>query len=239
MWKNKTITVVLPTYNEKNSIRKCINDFFATGVVDEVIVVNNNAAKGTKEEVDKTSAKQVFEIKQGYGHAIMRGIHEAGSDLVVIAEPDGTFIASDIFKFLTYSDQCDVVFGSRTNKTLILQDANMGLFLKWGNVFIAKLCEVFFNTTYLSDVGCTMRILNRKAVNNLKNKFSVGGSHFGLEMMLLVFVNKLNYIEIPINYNKRVGKSSVTGSFWKALFLGFAMIYYVFKFRIKTWFKKY
>jgi len=48
MWKNKSISIVLPTYNEKDSIARDINDFFETGYVDEVIVVNNNAVEGTE-----------------------------------------------------------------------------------------------------------------------------------------------------------------------------------------------
>ena len=44
MWRGKRVSVVLPTYNEKDSIRRCIEEFEATGVVDEIIVVNNNAA---------------------------------------------------------------------------------------------------------------------------------------------------------------------------------------------------
>ena len=67
MWKNKKVSVVFPTYNEKESIRQVIEEFFATGYVDEIIVVNNNAAEGTKEEVEQTKAIQVFETRQGYG----------------------------------------------------------------------------------------------------------------------------------------------------------------------------
>ena len=51
MWKRKKVSVVLPTYNEKDSIRNSINDFFSSGYVDEIIVVNNNAAEGNSEEV--------------------------------------------------------------------------------------------------------------------------------------------------------------------------------------------
>jgi len=47
MWKNKNVSVILPTNNEKDSIARGINDFFETGYVDEVIVVNNNAVEGT------------------------------------------------------------------------------------------------------------------------------------------------------------------------------------------------
>ncbi len=238
MWKNKKVSVIFPTYNEKDSIKKSIEDFFRTGLVDEILVVNNNAAEGTDTEVAKTRARQVFEKKQGYGHAIIRGFKEVKGDLIIVSEPDGTFLAEDVLKLLAYSDDCSAVFCSRTNKSLILKDANMGHFLKWGNFFVAKMCEVLFNTTYLSDVGCTMRLIKRKALGRIQKKFVTGGSHFGLEMMLLTFTNRISYVQIPINYNKRVGESSVTGDFWKALYLGFTMIAYVLRFRIKSLFVK-
>ena len=47
MWGEETVSVVLMTYNERDSIRRVIEEFLATGVVDEVLVVNNNARKGT------------------------------------------------------------------------------------------------------------------------------------------------------------------------------------------------
>ena len=56
MYNGKTISVIFPTYNEKDSIEKVINDFDALGIVDELIVINNNAAEGSSEEVAKTSA---------------------------------------------------------------------------------------------------------------------------------------------------------------------------------------
>ena len=61
MWKGETVSVVLPTYNEKDSIRACINQFEATGYVDEIVVVNNNAAPGTSDEVATTSAREIHE----------------------------------------------------------------------------------------------------------------------------------------------------------------------------------
>ena len=72
MWQRKNVSVVLPTYNEKESIARDINDFFATGYVDEVVVVNNNAIAGTDEEVKATPARLVYESQQGYGTACRR-----------------------------------------------------------------------------------------------------------------------------------------------------------------------
>ena len=236
MWKGKKVSVIFPTYNEKESIYDSINDFFANGYVDEIVVVNNNAAEGTSEEVRKTKAKEVFEKKQGYGYAIMKGLREAKGDLLIISEPDSTFVGDDVIKLLVYSDDFDVVFSTRTTKNMIWEGANMGLFLKWGNWAIAKIIEVLFNTTTLTDVGGSMRLLSRKSLNKIQRHFTVGGSHFGPELMLLVIIKKIKFVEIPVNYKKRVGKSSVTGSKLKAFILGLQMINIVLYYRLKSWF---
>ncbi len=231
MWANKTVTVVLMTYAERDSIRRVIEDFYRTGVVDEVLVVNNNAEKGTAEEVHQTGARQVFETAQGYGHAIRRGLSEATGDLVVLAEPDGTFLPADIFKLLAYSSECEVVFGTRTTNELIWEGANMGVFIKWGNWTVAKMVEVLFNTSHLSDVGCTYRLLSRDVANRFAGEMQVGGSHAGPEMLMLTIASGLGFVEIPVNYMPRVGKSSVTGSPITAFILGLRMIRLILGFR--------
>ncbi|MBA2519744.1 MAG: methyltransferase domain-containing protein [Chloroflexia bacterium] len=234
MWNGRTVSVVLGTYAERDSIREVIDGFFATGVVDEVLVVNNNAQPGTKEEVDETAAHQVFESKQGYGHAYQRGLAEATGDLLILAEPDGTFLPRDAIKLLTYADDCDAVFGTRTTREMIWSGANMGLFLKWGNWAVAKLVEVLFNTSHLSDVGCTYRLLTRETLEKIQPRFSVGGSHFGPELMLLVITSGARVVEVPVNYLPRVGHSSVTGDLGKAIRLGFQMIGYILMFRLRV-----
>ena len=52
MYKDKTVSVILPTYNEKDSIKKVIEDFYSIEEVDEVIVINNNAVVGI-EDINK------------------------------------------------------------------------------------------------------------------------------------------------------------------------------------------
>jgi glycosyltransferase involved in cell wall biosynthesis len=237
MWQNQSVSVIFSTYNEKESIKQCINELFDTGVVDEVIVVNNNASAGTKEEVEKTRAKQVFESKQGYGFGYQRGLSEATGDILIMSEPDGTFSAKDVLKLLVYSEDFDVVFGTRTNHFLIGDGANMGMFLKWGNWFVAKLMEVCFNTTALTDVGCTLRLIKLDSLNKIQHQFTIGKSHFGPEFMILCIINKLSYVEIPINYGKRIGESSVTGSFIKAFKLGLIMIHLILRYRLMLLFK--
>lgn len=235
MWREKKVSVIFPTYNEKESLYSAITDFFASGYVDEVIVVNNNAVSGTDEEVKKTPAKLIYEKRQGYGFAIRRGFREAAGDIVIISEPDGTFEGKDVVKLLAYSDDFPVVFGTRTTSILIWSGANMGWLLRAGNILVAKLIEFLFDTTTLTDVGCTMKLLKKEIIKQIEGQFSVGGSHFGPELMLLVIINGVRFIEIPVNYKKRIGISSVTGNKIVAFFLGFRMVGLILEYRIRTW----
>jgi glycosyltransferase involved in cell wall biosynthesis len=235
MWHGRTVSVILPTYNERDSIRQSIEDIAATGVADEILVVNNNAAAGTSEEVAKTAAREIHEPRQGYGNAIRRGFREATGELLIVSEPDGTFLGRDILKLLAYADDFDVVYGSRTARMFIWRGANMGLFLRWGNWAVAKLMEFLFNSTNLTDVGCTMRLIHRKALEQIEPEITIGGSSFGPEMMILTLLHGLKLIQIPVNYLPRVGESSVTGDFRKAFLLGLTMIGLVLKYRLRSW----
>ena len=235
MWYGRSVSVVLPTYNERDSILASIREIEATGVVDEIIVVNNNAAEGTSEQVAQSSAREVIETTQGYGAAIRRGFREARSDFIIVSEPDGTFRGHDVHKLLAYAQDFEVVYGSRTVKELIWEGANMGLFLKWGNYSVAKMMEFLFNSTSLTDVGCTLRCIRRDALDRIEPHFSVDGSFFGPEMMCLSVLKKLSMIQIPVNYTKRVGTSSVTGNTRVAFLLGLRMIALIAGYRLESW----
>src|SRR3989338_5101797 len=223
MPKKPKITEVLPTYNEKKSKRKCIDDFSLLGIIDEIIVVNNNAVKGTSGEIAGTKAIEIAEPVQGYGAAIRRGLSQAKGDYVVVCEPDGTFAARDLHKLLSYIQDFDFVIGTRTTNTLIWEGANMGFFMKWGNYFLGKMVEFLFNTTQLTDVGCTYRIIKRKALAKISKQFQSNGSYFGLEMLILVIKNNTPFTQIPENYKEKMGESSVTGSKFKAIALAVQM----------------
>jgi glycosyltransferase involved in cell wall biosynthesis len=231
MWNGHRVSVVLMTYAERDSIRSVIDGFFATGLVDEVVVVDNNAERGTADAVGRTRARLVAEPRQGYGHATRRGLLEASGDLVVLAEPDGTFLPEDIRKLLVYSDECDVVLGTRTTREMIWQGANMDWLLRWGNWGVAKLIEFSFGTSHLSDVGCTYRLLRRDVARRIAAAMTVGGNHAGAELILLTILSGARFVEVPLNYLPRVGRSSVTGNRIAALRVGFAMIRLVLRYR--------
>jgi glycosyltransferase involved in cell wall biosynthesis len=233
MWNNRSISVVLPTYNEKDSIAECIRGFEALGFVDEILVVNNNAADGTSQEVAKTGARELTQTRQGYGAAIRAGLAAVDTDLVAICEPDGTFNPADLVKLLAFASECDFVAGSRTVSNFIWDGANMGWFLQWGNWAVAKLIEALYNTSYLSDVGCTFRLLSREQASNILRKSTLDGSAYGLEMLLLGVITGAKIVQVPVNYHPRVGVSSVTGDPRKTVSLGLEMIRLVVSMRIR------
>lgn len=234
MWDNKSVSVVLMTYAEKDSIRKVIEDFYDTGVVDEVLVVNNNAQAGTDAEVAATPARQVFESRQGYGFATRRGLEDAIGDLVVLAEPDGTFLAEDIFKLLIYSDQFDAVFGTRTHQQMIWSGANMGWLLRTGNIVVARFIRLLYHSASMTDVGCTYRLFSRRAIDEILPLLRIGGSQLGPELVVRTVLSGFRHVEVPVNYLSRVGESSVTGDLRKAMILGVQMVRLVISMRIAS-----
>jgi glycosyltransferase involved in cell wall biosynthesis len=232
MYGSKTVSVVLPAYNEEQHVRRAVEDFFVPGVVDEVIVVDNNSRDRTGEEAAATRARLVRETAQGYGHALRRGLREASGDLIVMAEPDGTFVGRDVLKLLAYSDDFDMVCGTRTTRELIWSQANMGWFLRIGNWSVAKLIQVLYGGPSLTDCGCTLRLVHRAALARMLGDLTVGGSHFLPEMVILGLKRGLRIIEVPVNYRGRVGESKITGSLTGTLRTGFNMIALILKCRV-------
>jgi glycosyltransferase involved in cell wall biosynthesis len=235
MYKGKKVSVVFGTYNEADSIRAEIEAYFATGLVDEVIAVDNNAKGNTKEEIEKTKAKRVVENKQGYGYAYMRALSEATGDLIFMTEVDGTFKPSDLHKFLLYSDDFPVVFGTRTSRAAIWSGAFMPFPVRFANWLWAKIIEVLYNGPVLTDVGCTCKLLNRDSLEKIKKYFheSPGDGTFSPEIMIWLVRLEKKIIEIPVIYKERVGVSGYTGSTIRAAVLGFKMLPLMFKYLLK------
>lgn len=238
MWKQQTVQIVFPAFNEQDSIRRAILDFIETGFVDEVIVVDNNSTDDTRGQILTTDAKYIFEQHPGYGAALIRGLKEATADIIVTCEPDGTFSAQDLIKLLIYSDDYDVVFGTRTSKAAIWSGANMSWLLRIGNVAVAKLLEYLFNGPCLTDVGCSMKLIRKEVLQSFVRNLSVTGSHFQPQFMIMCIRASSKVIEIPVEYLPRKGVSKITGKLGKAAQLGMTMIFFILKTRFKTLFSR-
>jgi glycosyltransferase involved in cell wall biosynthesis len=224
MYGSRTVSIVLPAYNEEPYIRSAAHDFALPGVVDEVIVVDNNSRDATAAEAARGGARVVREAAQGYGHALRRGLQDATGELIILAEPDGTFIGRDILKLLAYAEDFDMVCGTRTTRELIWAQANMGWFLRVGNWVVAKLLQMLYGGPSLTDCGCTLRLIHRAALSRIIDDLTVGGSHFLPEMVIAALQRGLKVIEVPVNYRGRVGDSKITGNLPGAIRTGINMV---------------
>ena len=239
MYLGKKVSVIFPVYNERENIRAAIEEFLKHPAVDEIIAVDNNSTDGSDAEIKMTSVKYTKEMIQGYGAALRRGMHEATGDLIVTVEPDGTFRASDLDRLLVYSQEYEVVFGTRTSRNPVWSGgdpgANMDFLLRMGNWAVAKLLEYLFNGPSFTDVGCTYKLIHRLAYEKIKGSFIVNGNWFSPEYMIRVLQHKLSVVEIPVKYGARIGTSKITGKRYKAILLGFRMIRFILAERIALW----
>lgn len=239
MYLGKKVSIVFPVYNERENVRLAIEEFLRHPAVDEIIAVDNNSQDGSDKEIQLTSAKYVKEMAQGYGAALRRGMREATGDLIVTCEPDGTFRASDLDRLLIYSQDYDVVLGTRTSRNPVWSGgdpgANMDFFLRMGNWAVAKLLEYLFNGPSLTDVGCTYKLIYRLAYEQVKDSFTVNGNWFSPEYMIRALQHKLSVVEIPIQYGARIGTSKITGKRSKAIKLGCRMIRFILGERLTSW----
>src|SRR5215472_9560751 len=133
MYKQRRVSVVMPAFNEAEGIEASVRDFFALPEVDEVVVADNNSQDGTADLARRAGARVVTETRQGYGYACRAALAAGEGEYLIVVEPDQTFLATDIYKFLAYAEEFDVIFGTRTSKTCIWSGSNMGPFLRYGN----------------------------------------------------------------------------------------------------------
>ncbi len=230
----KNVTVLIPAYNEEETIASVIADFSVHNQVNEVLVVDNNSSDRTKEISLEAGAHVITETRQGYGNAIRRGLEEANGDIIIITEADGSFTANDIPKFLEYLKDCDMVIGTRTTRQMIEQGANMRSLVRWGNVFYGKIIEVLWwgQEPRFTDVGCTYRALWRNSYIRIKPYLNAPGPEFSPEMIIAMLICRSRVIEIPVTYRRRMGgQSKHSGNFIPLAQNALKMMYLILKSR--------
>ena len=222
MYKNQTLSIILPALNEDQSISNFIVELKKNNIFDEIICVDNNSTDNTKNEIIKNNVTYLFEDKKGYGAAVKKGLNHAKTDLLMISEPEGSFVAKDSLILLSKLDENDAVFTSRTfNKHMIF-------YLKYGNRLYAKFLSLLFNGPKLSDVGSSFRVFKRKNFDFFKDTLKYNGPEFQLELTINLFRQKLKITEIKIEHKPRIGKSHYTGNFFDSLMVVFQFTKVVF-----------
>ena len=212
-FKSYRISVIIPAYNEEQSIGRVIDEFRLPWI-HEIVVVDNGSRDRTVEVARTRGARVIHEPQRGYGHALKAGLNQASGEIMLLTEADGTFRAKDVPKILEYMKDADLVIGTRTTKQLIEQGANMNAFVRWGNVAVGKLIQVLWlrQGTRFTDVGCTFRGIWKESYRKLEDNLRASGPEFSPEMMIEALRARLRIIEIPVSYYKRSsGESKHSG----------------------------
>ncbi|MCA8974151.1 MAG: glycosyltransferase family 2 protein, partial [Planctomycetes bacterium] len=142
MYRDRSVTLVIPAYNEEETIGRVVEEFRDEAHIDEILVVDNNCKDHTAEIALAAGARVIAENRPGYGSALMAGMDAAKGEILVLVEADGSFRARDVEKLLVYLDDAGMVMGTRTTRQMLEQGANMRNFLRWGNVFMAKFLQL-------------------------------------------------------------------------------------------------
>lgn len=205
MWLKETVAAIIPASRDKKSIFNVIQELDATGFVDEIIVVDNEVDEGTLKQINKTRARFIKQRKYGFGRAIRKGIESTKASLLIITEANGTFRAKDVSKLLSYSEDFDTVFGSRTHIPLIEKDSGMTFLRRLVDDLFGKMISILFLSSNLTDVGCTFRLTNRRGWRKVAKDCVSDNEMFLTEWLIAAAKNSVKFIEIPVNFTTPKG----------------------------------
>lgn len=226
------IKVIIPAYNEADSIGYVISDI--PDIVNEIIVVNNNSTDTTEINAKKAGATVLNEVSKGYGYACLKGMDYIANqtekpDIIVFLDGDYSDYPEDLNKIVApiIENDIDFVIGSR-NKNL-RETGSMTAPQIFGNWLATTLMRLFFNAKF-TDLGPFRAIKYEKLLAlNMEDK-TYGWT---VEMQLKALKQNLTYTEIPVNYRNRIGVSKVSGTVKGAIFAGIKILGWIFKYSFK------
>lgn len=222
------VSVIIPAYNEEKSIGKVI-DAISKDVVTYIIVVSNTSTDSTVEVARNAGAIVLEESRRGYGWACLLGIEKANelkTDIVVFLDGDFSDYPEeipDVIRPILKNDM-DMVIGSR-----VLGKREKGSLTPqqiFGNWLATKLIRIFYRAKF-TDLG-PFRAMKTDSLNALGMADKTYG--WTIEMQIKAVKKKMKFVEVPVNYKKRIGVSKVSGTVKGTILAGIKIISAVFKY---------
>jgi glycosyltransferase involved in cell wall biosynthesis len=228
--KSPRIVVIIPAYNEENSIAKVVNDIPA-GLVYEVIVVNNNSNDSTDVNAQAAGATVLHEERPGYGYACLKGIEyikhlKPPPDIVVFIDADYSDHPEEMPRVVEpiINDGMDMVIGSRALGKK--EKGSMTIQQVFGNWLATRLLKMIYNIRY-TDLGPFRAIRYDKLMEINMQDTTYGWT---VEMQLKAAKLKMKVVEVPVNYRKRIGFSKISGTVKGTVLAGYKIITTIFKY---------
>jgi len=226
------IKVIIPAYNEESSIAHVIHDI--PSIVSEVIVVSNNSTDATEAVAKNASATVLSEKRKGYGYACLKGMEYLASqdnpiDIVVFLDGDYSDYPEELTKIVApiLNEDYDFVVGARVAETR--EKGAMTIPQIFGNWLATSLMRLFFSSKF-TDLG-PFRAMKYEKLLALNMEDKTYG--WTVEMQLKALKRKYKYLEVPVHYRNRIGVSKVSGTIKGAIFAGFKILAWIFKYSFK------
>ncbi|MCP4443122.1 MAG: glycosyltransferase family 2 protein [Aureispira sp.] len=229
--KKPHIAVIIPAFNEENSVGNVIRDI-PKDFVQEIIVANNNSNDQTPLVAKQAGAIVLDEPRQGYGFACLKGLEylsnlEKKPDIVVFIDADYSDYPEEIVKLVApiLTEDYDMVIGSRALGQR--QRGSMTPQQVFGNWLATTLLKWFYGVRY-TDLG-PFRAIKYDKLLEIDMKDQTYG--WTVEMQVKAAKLGMKSTEIAVNYRKRIGKSKVSGTIKGTIMAGYKIITTIFKYR--------
>lgn len=205
--KYKTLSIIIPIYNEKKTLQKVIDAVLAVdlALVKEIIVIDDASTDGTRQVIEQlpdTGFVKVFHEKnQGKGAALRSGFAQATGDILLVQDADLEYDPIEYPKLLKpiLDGQADVVYGSR----FIGSGAHRVLYF-WhmvGNRFLTLLSNTCSNLN-LTDMETCYKVFKKEVIDEIEleeNRFGIE-PEMTAKIARLVQDHELAIYEVGISY---------------------------------------
>lgn len=201
-----SVSVLIPACNEEESLANtvaAIEKHHALFQEMEIIVINDGSRDRTAEIARTLPVKLIeHDTPRGYGASLKDGLRIARGNLILIADADGTYPLEDIPRLVADVGTFDMVVGARTG-----EHVHIPFLRRLGKWIITQLAE-YLSGQKIPDLNSGLRIFRKDIALRFLTMYPDGFS-FTTTITLAMLTNHYRVQFLPINYQKRVGKSSI------------------------------
>lgn len=226
--ENLLISIIIPIYNEENTIKDIINRI-PNHFQNEIIIVNDGSTDNSVQKINEIKNKNIRLLShnrnQGYGAAILTGIKHANGDIIVTMDSDGQHCPEEIPNFIEIllNNSADIVIGSRYLGTCHFK---IPFHIRLAEIVIKLFLWIMFGQVIHNNQN-GFKAFKRKTIK-IFDELLYFGMGFTTEILFCSAFHGFKIKEIPITANCRIHGSSRVKKIKTMKSILSLMLYYFF-----------